>query len=87
MKKVAKGVTTIEEVLRVTQVYGQNEDEAFDENICTFRTATKSGSSTKSSKTASKKKNGTRSSGASKNSKDTSDAAQELVLSLKKDTK
>jgi type IV pilus assembly protein PilB len=33
MKKVGKGVTTIEEVLRVTQVYGQSEDEVFVENI------------------------------------------------------
>jgi type IV pilus assembly protein PilB len=74
MKKVAKGVTTIEEVLRVTQVYGQNEDESFDENICTYRTARKSGSGTKSSKTSAKKKSGT------KSKKDASDAA-ELVLS------
>ena len=77
MKKVAKGVTTIEEVLRVTQVYGQNEDESFDENICTYRTARKSGSGTKSSKTSAKKKSGTRS------KKDASDAAEELVLSSK----
>ncbi len=33
MKKVKKGVTTIEEVLRVTEVYGQNENEEFVENI------------------------------------------------------
>jgi len=33
MKKVAAGVTTIEEVLRVTEVYGQNEDEVFVENL------------------------------------------------------
>jgi type IV pilus assembly protein PilB len=33
IKKVKKGLTTIEEVLRVTQVYGQNEDEVFTENI------------------------------------------------------
>ncbi len=33
MKKVKKGITTIEEVLRVTEVYGQNEDEEFVENI------------------------------------------------------
>jgi type IV pilus assembly protein PilB len=31
--KVKQGVTTIEEVLRVTKVYGQNEDEVFVENI------------------------------------------------------
>jgi len=37
MKKVARGVTTIEEVLRVTQVYGQTEDEAFDENVCIYK--------------------------------------------------
>jgi type IV pilus assembly protein PilB len=30
--KVNKGLTTIEEVLRVTEVYGQNENEAFVEN-------------------------------------------------------
>jgi len=33
MKKVKKGITTIEEVLRVTEVYGQNENEEFVENI------------------------------------------------------
>jgi type IV pilus assembly protein PilB len=33
MKKVQHGITTIEEVLRVTQVYGQDEDEIFVENI------------------------------------------------------
>jgi len=32
MKKVKRGVTTIEEVLRVTEVYGRNEQEAFVEN-------------------------------------------------------
>lgn len=31
--KVKKGLTTIEEVLRVTEVYGQNENEVFVENI------------------------------------------------------
>ncbi|MCJ7693398.1 MAG: GspE/PulE family protein, partial [Sedimentisphaerales bacterium] len=31
--KVKQGMTTIEEVLRVTKVYGQNEDEVFVENI------------------------------------------------------
>lgn len=53
IKKVKKGITTIEEVLRVTEVYGQNEDEAFDENVDSFRAPPK----TKSSKTAEKKKN------------------------------
>ncbi|MHC4461586.1 MAG: GspE/PulE family protein [Planctomycetota bacterium] len=33
IKKVKQGLTTIEEVLRVTEVYGQNEDEVFVENI------------------------------------------------------
>jgi len=33
IKKVTQGVTTIEEVLRVTEVYGQSEDEAFVENL------------------------------------------------------
>ena len=33
IEKVKKGLTTVEEVLRVTKVYGQNEDESFDENI------------------------------------------------------
>ncbi|MGE5296415.1 MAG: GspE/PulE family protein [Solirubrobacterales bacterium] len=33
MKKVRQGITTIEEVLRVTEVYGQNEDEEFTENM------------------------------------------------------
>ncbi|MBE0535669.1 MAG: Flp pilus assembly complex ATPase component TadA [Phycisphaerae bacterium] len=41
MKKVQRGVTTIEEVLRVTQVYGQNEDEAFDENVSAFQATVK----------------------------------------------
>jgi type IV pilus assembly protein PilB len=31
--KVKRGLTTIEEVLRVTEVYGQNENEVFVENI------------------------------------------------------
>jgi type II secretory ATPase GspE/PulE/Tfp pilus assembly ATPase PilB-like protein len=31
--KVKQGLTTIEEVLRVTEVYGKNEDEVFVENI------------------------------------------------------
>jgi len=33
MKKVQAGVTTVEEVLRVTEVYGQSEDEVFVENL------------------------------------------------------
>ncbi len=33
MKKVKQGITTIEEVLRVTEVYGQNENEEFVENM------------------------------------------------------
>lgn len=33
IEKVKQGLTTIEEVLRVTEVYGQNEDEVFVENI------------------------------------------------------
>ena len=33
IKKVKQGLTTIEEVMRVTQVYGQTADEAFVENI------------------------------------------------------
>ncbi|MCG8686125.1 MAG: GspE/PulE family protein, partial [Desulfobacterales bacterium] len=32
MKKVERGLTTVEEVLRVTEVYGITEDEAFIEN-------------------------------------------------------
>jgi len=32
IKKVQQGLTTIEEVLRVTEVYGQNEEEVFIEN-------------------------------------------------------
>jgi type IV pilus assembly protein PilB len=31
--KVKQGYTTVEEVLRVTEVYGQNEDEHFTENV------------------------------------------------------
>jgi hypothetical protein len=30
--KVKQGLTTIEEVLRVTKVYGKNENEVFVEN-------------------------------------------------------
>lgn len=37
MIKVKQGVTTVEEVLRVTQVYGQSEDEVFTENFCDDR--------------------------------------------------
>jgi len=33
IKKVSKGLTTIEEVLRVTEVYGQSENEVFIENV------------------------------------------------------
>jgi len=33
MIKVKQGLTTIEEVLRVTEVYGKNEDEEFVENV------------------------------------------------------
>jgi type II secretory ATPase GspE/PulE/Tfp pilus assembly ATPase PilB-like protein len=33
MKKVQQGLTTIEEVLRVTEVYGKNENEVFVENV------------------------------------------------------
>lgn len=33
MKKVKKGLTTVEEVLRVTEVYGQSEEEVFVENM------------------------------------------------------
>jgi len=33
LKKVKQGLTTIEEVLRVTEVYGQSEEEVFVENI------------------------------------------------------
>jgi type IV pilus assembly protein PilB len=33
IKKVIQGTTTIEEVLRVTEVYGTTEDEEFVENI------------------------------------------------------
>jgi len=31
--KVKQGMTTIEEVLRVTEVYGKNENEVFVENV------------------------------------------------------
>ncbi|AQT69571.1 Type II traffic warden ATPase [Anaerohalosphaera lusitana] len=33
LKKVARGITTVEEVLRVTEIYGKNEDEVFVENL------------------------------------------------------
>lgn len=32
IKKMEQGLTTIEEVLRVTEVYGRNEEEVFVEN-------------------------------------------------------
>jgi type IV pilus assembly protein PilB len=33
LNKVKQGITTIEEVLRVTEVYGQSEEEVFVENV------------------------------------------------------
>jgi type II secretory ATPase GspE/PulE/Tfp pilus assembly ATPase PilB-like protein len=33
IKKVKQGLSTIEEVLRVTEVYGQSEEEVFVENV------------------------------------------------------
>ncbi len=33
LKKVQKGLTTVEEVLRVTEIYGKTEDEVFVENM------------------------------------------------------
>jgi len=33
IKKIKKGLTTIEEVLRVTEVYGQSAEEEFVENM------------------------------------------------------
>jgi type IV pilus assembly protein PilB len=33
IKKIRAGVTTLEEVLRVTEIYGQKEEEVFTENI------------------------------------------------------
>jgi type IV pilus assembly protein PilB len=33
IKKVEQGITTIEEVLRVTEIYGRTEDEVFVENL------------------------------------------------------
>jgi type IV pilus assembly protein PilB len=33
IKKVKQGITTIEEVLRVTEMYGRSEDEVFVENL------------------------------------------------------
>jgi type IV pilus assembly protein PilB len=33
IKKIGKGITTIDEVLRVTEVYGRSEDEVFVENL------------------------------------------------------
>ncbi len=33
IKKVKQGITTVEEVLRVTEVYGRSEDEVFVENL------------------------------------------------------
>ena len=33
IKKVAKGLTTVEEVLRVTEIYGRTEEEVFIENM------------------------------------------------------
>ncbi|MCU0915820.1 MAG: Flp pilus assembly complex ATPase component TadA [Planctomycetes bacterium] len=33
IKKIRQGVTTIEEVLRVTEMYGKNENEEFTENL------------------------------------------------------
>jgi type II secretory ATPase GspE/PulE/Tfp pilus assembly ATPase PilB-like protein len=33
INKVKQGLTTIEEVLRVTEVYGRSEEEVFVENV------------------------------------------------------
>jgi hypothetical protein len=33
IKKVKQGLTTMEEVLRVTEVYGRSEEEVFVENV------------------------------------------------------
>lgn len=55
IKKVQKGVTTIEEVLRVTEVYGQNEEEDCVVNVDSSKAPVK----TKSTKTSAKKKNDT----------------------------
>jgi type II secretory ATPase GspE/PulE/Tfp pilus assembly ATPase PilB-like protein len=33
IKKVKQGLTTIEEVLRVTEIYGQSEEDVLVENI------------------------------------------------------
>jgi general secretion pathway protein E len=33
IKKIIQGVTTFEEVLRVTEMYGTTEDEEFTENL------------------------------------------------------
>lgn len=53
IKKVQKGVTTIEEVLRVTEVYGETQEEAFVENADSFKTPPKK----KTGKTSTKKSN------------------------------
>ncbi|MCK4959437.1 MAG: Flp pilus assembly complex ATPase component TadA [Planctomycetes bacterium] len=58
MEKVKQGITTVEEVLRVTQVYGQNEDEAFVENLGEDRKSKSGSGKTKDKKAAKDAKNG-----------------------------
>ena len=52
MEKVQQGLTTVEEVLRVTQVYGQTEDEAFVENLGEDRKGKSGSGMTKDKKAA-----------------------------------
>lgn len=50
MEKIKQGITTVEEVLRVTQVYGQTEDEVFVENLGEDRRCRRSSGKTKGKK-------------------------------------
>jgi len=82
VKKVQRGVTTIEEVLRVTQVYGQSENEAFDENVRTFNSGVKPASKGRG-KTRSKDKDDSSGSGPAQ---DDGGDARSLILVLDEDT-
>jgi type IV pilus assembly protein PilB len=56
MKKVKQGITTVEEVLRVTEVYGQNVGDAFTENVVVDVKPAKKATATRKKTTAAEAK-------------------------------
>ena len=74
MKKVKQGITTVEEVLRVTEVYGQVEGEAFVENIAVeAKPAKKATATRKKTDDAAKKKT-------DETEKDTTETAEDNIV-------